>query len=165
MSDPGAQAISKEILFGVVNVLVPDQPGHLIRRGIPGSEVWLNPQPLPPREGPLQDPWRAVAVSRAIITTATLALSVAQNAEDGLRAARSTLDAFVDEFCSTGRLPRVPLPPPWPRVDVRPNALDLLIAAAQLDSASSALEDHPLSDELRSSAGRLFDAAIERISR
>jgi hypothetical protein len=31
MSDTGARSISREILFGVVNVLVPDGPGQVIR--------------------------------------------------------------------------------------------------------------------------------------
>ena len=101
---------------------------------------------------------------RAIISTAALT-TAATATDDGVRAGRATLATFVDEFCSTDPHPRVPLPPPWPRVDVRPNALDLVIAAGQLHAAANAMGDHPLTGDLSAGADRLLDVALRRLAR
>lgn len=165
MDDADPQQISEELLFGLVNVLVPNQPGHVVRPVGPDGEVWLNPQPLPPHTSLTQDPWRAVAVTRTIVSAAALAVTTATDRELGIRAGRSTLDAFVDEFVGTQDRAPLPLPPPWPRLDVRPNALDLVVAAAQLHSASTVMGDYALSADLAASARRLLSAALERLAR
>jgi hypothetical protein len=157
-------AITKEILFGVINVLVRDQPGPI--RAIVSDEACagFNPQPDPPGVGLVHDPWRAVAVSRAIISQAALSMSANANDEEGMRASRMMLGAFLDDFCDTGPQRRIPLPAPWPRFDLRPNALDVVIAAAQFHAASVALKDHPLSNDLANGADRLLEAALERLT-
>jgi hypothetical protein len=156
-------AITKEILFGLVNVLVRDQPGVI--RAIASDEACagFNPQPDPP--GIVHDPWRAVAVSRAIISLASLSMSSSADEANGIRASRRMLAAFVDDFCGTSAHRRPsPLPPPWPRFDLRPNALDMVIAAAQFHAASVALKDHPLSNDLATGADRLLAAALSRLA-
>lgn len=153
--------MTKEILFGLINALVPDQPGQVVRPA-PGGEVWLNPQPLPPRAAQ-QDAWRSVAVARAIISMAAFSMNAGRSRDEGMRSAHAMVEAFVDDFCGTG--PSVPLPHPWPRLDVKANALDVVIAAAQFHSASTALKDHPLSGSLAAGADRMLDAALRKLVR
>jgi len=155
-------AITKELLFSLINALLPEQPGHFVRPGARDGEVWFNPQPDPP--GSLrQDPWRSVSASRTIISVAALATSGGANQEDGLPRSRAMLKAFVDDFCGTG--PRVLLPAPWPRFDLKPNALDIVIAAAQFHSAANALKDQPLGKDLADGAERLLQAAVQKLAR
>jgi hypothetical protein len=155
--------ITKEILFGVINVLVRDQPGP-IRAFASDEACAFNPQPDPPASGLVHDPWRAVAVSRTIISMAALSMSASANEKDGIRASRKMLDAFLDDYCETGARRRIPLPPPSPRFDLRPNALDVVITAAQFYAASVALKDHPLSNDLARGADRLLDAALTKLA-
>jgi hypothetical protein len=161
-----APTITNEILFGLINVLVSEQPGQYIRpSAIADGAAWMNPQPEPPGVGTQPDPRRTKAVSRSIISIAVLAMSSAQNEEDGLRSARAMLGAFIDDFSNTVSRRRLLLPPPWPRFDLKPNALDVIVAAAQFHSAAQAFKDHPLSQDLASGADRLLLAALHRLAR
>jgi hypothetical protein len=156
-------AVTNELLFGLINSLLPDQPGHLVRPG-PDGEVWFNPQPDPPVNVRQQDPWRAVAAARNMISTASVAMVAEANQEEGLVRARAILKAMLEDFVGKGTS-RIPLPPPWPRVDLRPNALDIVIAAAQFHSAATAMKEHPLRKDIAASAEHLLQAALQRLAR
>jgi hypothetical protein len=157
-------ALSNDLLFGLINVLIPDASGVYTRPSQGGGEVWLNPQPLPPvAERP--DPSRGANVSHTIISMASLTLRGAANEVDGLQTAKSMLNAFVEDFGGINKRPPMHLPPPWPRNGQRPNALDVIVAAAQFHAASKMLEGHALSAELQSGAEQLMKAALARLSR
>jgi hypothetical protein len=160
-------AISNEILFGLINALIPEQPdGQFIRpSALADGAAWFNPQPDPPAVWLQPDPRRTKAVCRSIISTAVLAMSSAANEKEGLRSARGVLEAFVDDFSGKGSRSRLLLPPPWPRFDKKPNALDVIIGAAQLHSAAQAFKDHPLSRDLANGADRLLGAALDKLRR
>jgi hypothetical protein len=158
--------ITDELLFGLINVLVPEEPGQYVRPGsVADGAAWFNPQPDPPGVAILPDPRRARIVSRSVISTAVLALSSAANESEGLRGARSMLGAFIDDFCGTVPRRRLVLPPPWPRFDKKANALEVIVAGAQFHSASQALKDHPLGKDLADGAQRLLQAALQRLAR
>jgi hypothetical protein len=159
--------VSKETVYRLID-LVASASAHSAGGGLhaPG-EAWLNPQPLPPRtsvESPHPEPWRAAAVARQIITAAALAGTAAENEGAGARLMRTYLHAFVDDFCGTGSGRRVPLPPPWPRSGVKPNALDLLVAAAQFQAVASASHGQPIAEALAQSADRLLEVGLQRFS-
>jgi hypothetical protein len=156
--------ITKEILFGLVNVLVRDQPGPI--RAIASAEecAGFNPQPDPPGRDLVHDPWRAVAVARTIISQAALSTGASADEKNGLDTSRTMLEVFIDDWCESGSQRRIPLPQPWPRFDLRPNALDVVIAASQFHAASVAMKDDPLSGDLAVGAERLLRAALARLA-
>ena len=71
--------------------------------------------------------------------------------------------AFVDDFCGTAA-PRFLMPPPWARFELKPNALDLIVAAAQFHAAARSLTAHPLSAAISDGADRLLAAALAKLS-
>lgn len=157
-------AISKEILFTLIDLMVSSS-AHSGAGFRATGEAWLNPQPLPPVAGaatPHPDPWRAAAVARQIISMAALARAAAADNEAGLKTARSMLGAFVDDFCGTGAPRRIPLPPPWPRSGVKPNHIDLLVAAAQFHAVGNALKGEPIATALAELSDRLLDVGLKR---
>jgi len=160
-------AITNDILFGLINALIPEQPdGQFIRPSAAADGAsWFNPQPDPPVLWTQPDPRRTKAVCRSIISATFMAMSSAANGKDGLRSARGILGAFVDDFSDNASRRRLLLPPPWPRFDKKPNALDVVVAAAQLHSAAQAFKDHPLSHDLADGADRLLRAALHRLKR
>lgn len=164
MDPADTPVITKEILFGLIKVLVRDQPGLIGANAADETYAGFDPQPDPPGTARLHPPWRAVAVSRTIISMAALSMNASANEKDGIRASRMILDAFVDDCCETGVQQRIPLPPPWPRFDLKPNAVDVVIAAAQFHAASVSLKHHPLSNDLAMGADRLLEAALKRLA-
>lgn len=167
MKQKSEPVITNEILFGLINALIPEQPDGQFIRPIAAADgaSWFNPQPDPPGVWTQPDPRRTKAVSRSIISMALLAISGAASEKEGLRSARGILEAFIDDFCGNASRRRLLLPPPWPRFDKRPNALDVIVGAAQFYSAAQALKDHPLSRDLADGADRLLVAALHRLKR
>ncbi len=159
------QPITKEVLFEIIDPMVSASAhaGEGIRSA---GEAWLNPQPEPPGPETLHPaPWRSAAVARQVISMAALSRAAAVDEEAGMRAARSMLDVFVDDFCGTSRSRRFPLPPPWPRSGIKPNALDLLVAAAQFQALANALEGEPIAPSLAEGADRLLEVGLRRFAR
>jgi hypothetical protein len=83
--------------------------------------------------------------------------------EGGVALARDLIKEFVDDYCGSGP-PRFLMPPPWPRFDLKPNALDLIVAAAQFHSAA-ALSDHPLQEVFSVASDQLLKAGLAKIDR
>ncbi len=160
------QPITKEVLFELIDLMV-SASAH-VSEGIrsPG-EAWINPQEEPPgpAETPHPDPWRSAAVARQVISMAALSRAAAADEETGMRTARSMLGVFVDEFCGTAPSRRFPLPPPWPRSGIKPNAVDLLVAAAQFQAVANALEGEPIAQSLAEGADRLLEVGLRRVAR
>jgi hypothetical protein len=103
-------------------------------------------------------------VARQVISMAALSSAAASDEESGLRMAQSMLDAFVDEFSATAPSRRLPFPPPWPRSGVRPNAVDLLVAAAQFQAVATSLQGQRIGEVLGQKADRLLQVGLQRLS-
>ena len=158
--------ITREALFRLIDLMVSASAhgGEGLRAA---GEAWLNPQPLPPGSGieaAHPEPWRAAAVARQVISMAALSIAAASDEQSGQRMAQSMLDAFVDEFSGTAPSRRLPFPPPWPRSGIRPNAVDLLVAAAQFQAVAAALQGQPVGDVLGHNADRLLEVGLQRLS-
>jgi hypothetical protein len=158
--------ITKEALFRLIDLMV-SASAHAGEGMRAAGEAWLNPQPLPPRTGvetPHPEPWRSAAVARQIISMAALHNAAAPDEETGLRLAQSMLSTFVDEFCATAASRRLPFPPPWPRSGTSPNAVDLLVAAAQFQAVGNALQGQRVGELLRQNADRLLQVGLQRLA-
>lgn len=79
--------------------------------------VLLNPQPLPPKQGSQPDPWRSAFQARMVIDQAVGLYRAAEmqvsgvDTERAYEAARMSISEFVDDYC--GNVPRR-FPSPWP---------------------------------------------------
>ena len=159
--------ITKEALYKVIDLMV-SASAHAGEGGRSPGEAWLNPQPLPPREASEPshpDPWRSAAVARQIIGMASLSSAAAADRQTGLRTAQSMLEVFIDDFCGAATPSRrLPLPPPWPRSAIKPNAIDLLVAAAQFQAVASALQGEPIAKSLKAGADRLLNVGLQRLT-
>lgn len=148
----------------------PDDPGPwgpigpVIRAAL--DRVTLNPQPLPP--GPQPDPWRAAMFARLTIDQAVSQYQLAEAllgreaAGRASEAARSQIQAFVDEWCGTHPRPW-PRPWPWPPVldpkTVQP--AELLVAGAQFETAAQL--KNPLQETFSAAAAQLIDVGLQRL--
>jgi hypothetical protein len=95
---------------------------------------------------------------------AALSSAAAPDEEAGLLIARSTVAAFVDEFSGTAPSRRLPFPPPWPRSGASPNAVDLLVAAAQFQAVANSLQGHRVGELLGQNADRLLQVGLQRLA-
>ena len=157
-------AVSKEVLFSLIDLMVSSS-AHSGGGFRATGEAWLNPQPLPPlpaANAVHPEPWRAAAVARQIISMASLARAAAADETAGLKTARAMLAAFVDDFCGTGAPRRIPLPPPWPRSGVKPNHIDLLVAAAQFHAVGNGLKGEAIAATLAELSDRLLEVGLQR---
>ena len=84
--------------------------------------------------------------------------------EANLEGVRVRISEFVDDICGT-KLPRWPLPWPWPpKLDptqIRP--LDLLMAGVQFQKAADAMADNPLQADFTGAADRLLETGLQRL--
>ena len=156
--------ITKEILFNLIDLML-SASAHSSRDGRAAGDAWINPQPEPPSsETPHPEPWRSAAVARQVISLAALSQTAAADEESGLRTARSILGVFIDDFCSVASNRRLPLPPPWPRSGIKPNAVALLVAASQFQAVANNLKGQPISESLAECADRLLEVGLRRFS-
>jgi hypothetical protein len=95
---------------------------------------------------------------------AALSKAAAADEETGLRTARSMLGVFVDNFCGAAPSRRFALPPPWPRSGTKPNAVDLLVAAAQFQAVANALKGQPIGEALAEGADRLLEVGLQQFA-
>ena len=159
-------------LIGAVTSLYDDSTDPLDELGKPATF----PKPGPTFRAPLLDfgprpepwrlelgltvPWRSVVISRAVIEQVA-ALSRSEGSESG----RSTLQAFVDDFCGTP--PRWPWPWPWP-YDRHwrfkgPNVLDLLLAGAQLHGAAELKTNRSVQELFSEAADQLLTTGLRNL--
>jgi len=159
--------ISKEALFEVINFLATDlrAPTQIGRPTGDSNPSWLNPQPLPPMPASISpaEPWKAPAVSRYVIRMTAMARAAATNEEDGMRAARAVMNAFIDDFCGTVPGSDFKLPSGWPRIDVKPSGLDVLVAAARFHAAASTMPDDPMGSEFAAASDRLLGVGMQKL--
>jgi hypothetical protein len=145
-------SISKTAFVNLIDAYLPSDDdsgpwgplGPVIRDRL----LWilLNPQPLPPRQGPQPDPWRSRTLVRTIVdrTVSQLQLAEVMDAErleSTTEIASSQVLRFVDEFCGTWP-PRWPWPPKFDPRELLP--LDLLVAGAEFHKAAEMTTDHTL---------------------
>ena len=162
------------VSWGDADLRVPAWVAWRVRAILSGATA-LDPRPLPPREGPHPDPWRA-AEGRPVpwrLTVASVgalealvsmhaAASVAADAERARKAVSARFRAAVDDFCGTPPRYRFPFPPFPPRgddADVLP--ADALAAAAVFHAAFLAVRDEALGADLGQAAERLLGRALE----
>lgn len=153
--------LTKELLLGLINVLLADRRTGGSRPTVGDGLNWLNPQPIPPRELPNIDPARSIQGVLQAISLASFAIAEGEE-RGGTKRGQELLAAFVDDLCGKSA-PMMLLPPPWPRFDLKPNALDLVVASAQFHSAATSLRDHPLQASLSKCADRLLEAALAKL--
>jgi hypothetical protein len=148
-------------LWELVHPNVPVlQPGARVSRRF-GDEVFLNPQPLPPRERSLME---AVVTARSV-AEATIAAQFAG------RDAGEILKEVADDWCGTQPTvipwPRH-WPHPWPPGEPYPITEEIdqvargvqAAAAVVFESYATAIQDEGLSVSFAEVAGRLEEAAL-----
>jgi hypothetical protein len=148
-------------LWELVHPNVPVlQPGLRASRRF-GDEVFLNPQPLPPRERSLVE---TVATARAV-AEATIAAQFAG------RDAGEILSEVADDWCGTQPLV-IPWPKhwphPWPPGEPYPITEEIdqvargvqAAAAVVFDSYATGIADERLASSFADLAGRLEEAAL-----
>lgn len=183
----GNVTVTKAALVKLLNEALypnPDDPGNpnnpwgpygpigpLIRGALRDfSGVLLNPQPLPPKEGPHPDPWRSALVARTVIDQVVAQYRFAEvmggreQAERAVETIQSQIGEFVDDYCGTGA-PRWPLPWPFPLglepADLDP--VDLLVAGAQFQKAADSVANGPLQGDLSAAADKLLETGMRRL--
>lgn len=155
------------------------------------SWAMLNPQPLPPVNGPSPDPWRSMAASRltagpqpepwhSMLTALTARMVIdgavarirgAENAgmdeqsERVYNSVRASIREFVDDWCGTPPR-RWPRPWPWPLTmnGYTPDPVDLIAAGAQFHLAAAAVDEGTLQEEFGAAANRLFETGLGMLS-
>jgi hypothetical protein len=127
--------------------------------------VALNPQPLPPKEGPL----RAALVARTMIAGAIditeAAEAITGSSDAAAQAVRAKVAAFVDDWCGTPPRPR-PFPRPWGPLmhgDEGLRPIDLVAAGVQFQKAAEVLADGPLGATFQGAADALVDTGLSRL--
>ena len=154
--------LQKETLLGLINVLVADRLPADARELTGNSGInWLNPQPEPPGASlKAMDATRSIPAVRSLLSLASM--EAAAEGDQGSARARKLIEAFVDDYCGTGA-PKLLMPAPWPRFGQKPNALDMIVSAAQFHSAAAALPRHALQPLLAAAADRLVEGALARL--
>jgi hypothetical protein len=132
-----------------------------VRARIKGSEVELNPQPLPPKE-------QLLLASAAVAHDIAFAAVSAEAAGTG--SAARLIGRAVDDWCGT-RPPRIPIPwpGPWPfpwppEPEPHPDwdvGLSRVVGALSLASVASRLGEGELQDALAKGAEQLLEAGLE----
>ena len=137
------------------------QPTARLSRRL-GDEVFLNPQPLPPRERTLLE---TVATARAV-AEATIAASFAG------RDAGEMLKEVADDWCGTQPVLVIPWPRhwphPWPPGEPYPITEEIdqvargvqAAAAVVFESYAAGIQDERLSASFADLAGQLEEAAL-----
>lgn len=189
-------SISKTAFTNLIDAFLPQDgdPGPWGPLGpvIRDRLLWvlLNPQPLPPREGPEPDPWhrvsspvpdpwhsrlggipvpwRSASLVRLVIHQAVSqyqwveVMVSAEQLDKSAEIIRSQIRRFVDEFCGT-RPPRVPWPWP-PKFDPKElHPLEFLVAGAVFQKTAEAMVNGPLSNDVSAAADRLFETGLKRL--
>ena len=151
--------ISKQAFTDLVNAVVTyDSEFRPYPRPNWYTEVFLNPQPLPPRapDGPGPEPWVVGGVARARLTGLLDQFDVAstENTEPAGRA----VSRLVDELC-----PERPRWRPPRRRRVLDDALAILSAATQFEEVATRLGEHPLQSAVAAGAERLLATGLSRL--
>jgi hypothetical protein len=134
--------------------------GAAFRLRAKGSEVELNPQPLPPKE-------QLLLASAAVAHDIAFAAVSAEAAGTG--SASRMVARAIDDWCGT-RPPRIPIPwpGPWPfpwppEPEPHPDwdiGLSRVVGALSLASVASRLEEGELQDALAKGAEQLLEAGL-----
>lgn len=187
-------SISKTAFSDLINAFLPidDDSGPWGPAGLVNNDrlLWilLNPQPLPPKEGPSPDPWhwisgpvpdpwstgpapqpwRTAALINHVINQAFSQYQLAQIMVGEEQLERSTevigsqIRRFVDEFCGT-KPPRFPWPPKFdPKVL---HAIDFFVAGTDLQRAADAMTNEPLQEIFSAAADQLFETGLRQLER
>ena len=155
-------AVLGRINPAVWDVIIPHGPvlsrSPALRLFSRGTEVALNPQPLPPKESFL---FASAEVAHDIAFAAVSAQAAGSDA-----VARIVGEA-IDDWCGTRPRP-IPWPHPWPfpwPPEPEPNpdwdvAASRVVGALSLASVASRLQDGPARDALSKGAEQLLDVGL-----
>jgi len=148
-------------LWELVHPHVPVLQQSLLATRRFGDEVFLNPQPLPPREQALLE---TVATARAVAEAVIAAQFAGRDAGE-------MLQEVADDWCGTQ--PKVipwpkQWPHPWPPGEPYPITEEIdqvargmqAAAAVVFDSYATGIQDERLSGSFADLAGRLGEAAL-----
>jgi hypothetical protein len=132
-----------------------------------GDDVFLNPQPLPPRERFI------IALGEALVARAEQLAEVAgafdsgepnRSEERGIIIVSGYVNRLVDDWCGTGYRPRWPFPGPPPWWFARAvSARDTLALGAILNDAGRQAFEPVVGRALRDAATKLAHAGLERM--
>ncbi|MEA2841893.1 MAG: hypothetical protein QOF41_3223 [Methylobacteriaceae bacterium] len=128
-----------------------------------GSEVELNPQPLPPRYALL------IAMAETVMSRAELIHEVVgavsgQEEQRGIIIVSGYVDRLVDEFCGNGFRLHPPVPGPGPHwLEQRVTGSDLVVMAAQFERGSRESASNALQESFMRAAGKLAEAGLARL--
>jgi hypothetical protein len=142
------------------DAIIPHGPVlSVISKSSPGSEVELNPQPLPPKEKlQLASAWVAKEIARA-------AIAAEAAGSDG---ASTIVSRAIDDWCGTpsGHLP-IPWPGPWPypwTIDETDGKVDVsasrVVGALTLASVASRMADGEAQSALAKGAEQLLEVGL-----
>ena len=128
-----------------------------------GSEVELNPQPLPPRSAFL------VSVATAFIKRAALMQEMSVSMRDtgeqrGIIVVGGYVARFIDDFCGNGFRLKYPFPGPrpnWFSEEVR--GIDLVLMATQFEKAALEASDEVLRQSFAAAGAKLAEMGISRM--
>ena len=128
-----------------------------------GSEVALNPQPLPPRFAFL------LAVAQAVVTRAELMQEIAdatrrEGEQQGIIIVGGYLARFVDDFCGNGFRLKYPFPGPRPHWFAKElTGIDLVVVATQFEQAAKEAFSGDLRRHLSHAGARLTEAGLSKM--
>ena len=131
--------------------------------------AWLNPQPLPPREGgPQPEPWRAGLFARMVIDRMAMhykfgeLVTGREFSDRTIESLRAQLYDDVNDWCGT-------VPKKWPFPGPRPpkfdNPLELLFAGAEFQRVADSFPDNPLQADFAAAADQLIQTGLERLEK
>jgi hypothetical protein len=138
--------------------------GPVIRQFV---EQMLNPQPLPPKAGPVPHPWVGAAAGSAMVRYALDRQELAESVGARNDSLGAGIQKFVDDFCGTP--PRLYWPFPWPRpkwwdlAEGQVGAVDVLVAAAQFHRVAETMPDNALAPYFDEGANTLFETGLHQL--
>ena len=129
--------------------------------GDPLSWVALNPQPLPPRELLVAEIART-AVERFAIAQEIADMTNNAGSERGIIIVGGRVSQFVDDFCGTVVVKKIPIPPPKDDDD-KFSGRELILAGLQFLSGTGSTANEALQREFQNAAEKLIDEGLNRI--
>lgn len=173
---------SSENVINKVSAPLDPQSDSWTRRTRWGNllgRVALNPQPLPPREGPFD---MAARLARTVIDQAVLqyrvSLLTSTDPDKTLDFIRALISEYVDDWCLTRPRPWPlpldipprgfpPVPPPPDPLDFRTSPwapLYIIVVGGQFQKMADYMANSPLGEVFSSAAGQLFEKGLEGLA-
>jgi len=129
--------------------------------GDPLSGVALNPQPLPPRELIVTEIART-AVERFALAQEIADMSTNDGSEQGIIVVGGKVSQFVDDFCGTVVLKKVPIPGPKGPEEDKFSARELILAGLQFLNGTGSTANEALQRKFQNAGEKLIDEGLKR---